>query len=231
MRLICHYNCRSGLAMKNWKATTTGLLLVAIGLAHGIWPQKLSLDWPSVALILGGVLLCFSGRMSKWLPYVKRLKVGEAEIELQEKLGDLRENIKELDEKGPKQLAEGVSAAESGQAVEEQYDLQRRILELAAQDREAALIRLSIEIEKELALLCNKIGFKGSPASWRRAVDALLQANVIEAPLAKALIEFRDVRNQVIHSGLRRPVRQQILLSAIDDGLIILRHLKALNRP
>jgi hypothetical protein len=43
-----------------------------------------------------------------------------------------------------------------------------------------------------------------------------------------ALLEFRDVRNQVIHSGLRRPVRQQIL-SAIDDGLIILRHLKALN--
>jgi hypothetical protein len=62
-------------------------------------------------------------------------------------------------------------------------------------------MRLSIEIEKELALLCNKIGSKGSPASWRRAVDALLQANVIEAPLAKALIEFRDVRNQVFIRG------------------------------
>jgi hypothetical protein len=88
---------------------------------------------------------------------------------------------------------------------------------------------LSIEIEKELARLSNKIGFKDSVFSWRKAVDSLLKAQVIEEPLGDALLEFRDVRNQVIHSALRRPVKQQILLSAIDDGLIILRHLKALH--
>jgi hypothetical protein len=110
---------------------------------------------------------------------------GEAEIELQEKLGDLRQNIKELNEKGPKKLAEGISTADSGRALDEQYDIESRILELAVKDREAALIRLSTEIEKELALLCNRIGFKGSPASWRKAVDALLQANMIERPSPK----------------------------------------------
>jgi uncharacterized protein YutE (UPF0331/DUF86 family) len=216
-----------GIPMKNWKGFLAGVLLVGVGLAHVIWPQKITLDWPSVTLIIAGMLLCFAGRVSALLPYIKKLKVGEAEIELQEKLGDLRENIKQLDEKGPLKLAAGTVASE--RAVDEQYDLESRILELAVKDREAALIRLSIEIEKELAQLCREIG-KAPSATWRRSVDELVQANIIESPLAKTLIEFRDVRNQVIHSGLRRPVKQQILLSAIDDGLIILRHLKALAK-
>jgi uncharacterized protein YutE (UPF0331/DUF86 family) len=209
--------------MKKWKTTTMGLFLLGVGLVHAIWPQRLAMDWPSVALIFGGVLFFFAEQVRKSLPYLKRLKIGEAEIELQEKLGDLRENIKELDEKGTKRPVDATSAVGA-----EQADLQSRILDLSAQDREAALIRLSIEIEKELARLSNKISFKDSVSSWRKAVDALLKAQVIEEPLGDALLEFRDVRNQVIHSGLRRPVRQQILLSAIDDGLIILRHLKAL---
>jgi uncharacterized protein YutE (UPF0331/DUF86 family) len=58
------------------------------------------------------------------------------------------------------------------------------------------LIRLSIEIEKELAQLCREIG-KAPSATWRRSVDELVQANIIESPLAKTLTEFRDVRNQV----------------------------------
>ena len=201
-----------------------GLFLLGVGLIHAGWPQRLAMDWPSVALIFGGVLFFFAEQLGEWLPYLKRLKIGEAEIELQEKLGDLRENIKELDEKGTKRLVDATSVVGA-----DQDDLQLKILDLSAQDREAALIRLSIEIEKELARLCNKISFKDSVSSWRKAVDSLLKAQVIEEPLGDALLEFRDVRNQVIHSGLRRPVKQQILLSAIDDGLIILRHLKALN--
>jgi hypothetical protein len=106
---------------------------------------------------------------------LKRLKIGEAEIELQEKLGDLRKNIKELDERGTKQTVDVTSVMGA-----EQADLQLKILDPSAQDREAALIRLSIEIEKELARLSNKISFKDSVSSWRKAVDALLKGKVIE---------------------------------------------------
>lgn len=214
----------AGVLMKSWKAAVAAVILLGAGFAHALWPQRLALDWPSVMLILAGIAVVFSREISKWLPYIKRLRVGEAEIELQEKLGELRVNIRQLDEKGTKRLADAAPAT----AIE-QVELQSKILDLSAKDREAALIRLSIEIEKELARLSNKVSYKDSVSSWRRAVDALLKAQVIEAPLGDALLEFRDVRNQVIHSGLRRPVKQQILLSAIDDGLVILQHLKALN--
>jgi len=212
--------------MKGWKTTTAGLLFVAIGLAHAVWPQRVFADWPTVALLALGVALLFGHRISIALPYIKRLKLGEAEIEMQEKLEDLRTNVEQLEEMLPAKTVAKSPAAEASVTGE---NLQINILELAAKDREAALIRLSIEIEKQLALLSQKAGLKETGATWRKTVDALSQAGVIEPPLSKAIIEFRDVRNQVIHSGLRRPVRREILTRAIDDGLIILRYLKGAN--
>lgn len=213
--------------MKDWKTIMAGLFFVAVGLTHAIWPQKVSADWPTVALLTLGVALLFRHRISAVLPYIKRLKLGEAEIEMREKLEYLRANVAKLEEKVPPKTVVNVPAPGPGGAGEKEESLQTRILELAVKDRDAALIRLSVEIERQLALLSQKAGLKETSATWRKTVDALLQADVIEPTLAKAIIEFRDVRNQVIHSGLRGPVKREIITRAIDDGLIILQYLKA----
>lgn len=212
--------------MKEWKTTTAGFFFVAVALIHAIWPQKVSVDWPAVALLTLGVAVLFGHRISAVLPYIKRLKLGEAEIEMREKLEDLRANIEQLEETLPAKTIVNAPVDEDDITREKEHGLQARILELAAKDRDAALIRLSLEIEKQLALLSQKSGFKDTSATWRKTVDALLHSGVIEPPLAKAIIEFRDVRNRLIHSGLRSPVKREILTRAIDDGLIILQHLK-----
>lgn len=136
--------------------------------------------------------------------------MGETEIEmqekLQEKLQDLRANVERLEEKTRQQR------------------------EFAGEDSgpgRKTLIRLSLEIEKELAQLCKKAGLTDTRFTWRKSVDGLVQAGAIDPALAKAILDFRDVRNQVIHSGLRRPVKQDILARAIDDGLIILQYLRS----
>src|SRR5437867_8044628 len=86
---------------KNWKTIVAGLLLVGFGIVHSVWPRHLSVDWPTVALLIVGLLFCFSGRVMGLIPYVKKLKVGDAEIELQEKLRDLRANVEQLEEEVP----------------------------------------------------------------------------------------------------------------------------------
>jgi hypothetical protein len=212
--------------MKSWKTTAAGLFFVAVGVMHAIWPQKVSADWPAVALLILGVGLLFARRISPMLPYIKRLKLGQAEVEMREKLEDLRINVEKLEGKLPAKLVPKAGTKEAMANAEKEEDLQTRILELAVTDRESALIRLSIEIEKQLALLSQRVGSKETNATWRRTVDVLLQAGVIEPTLAKAVIEFRDVRNRVIHSGLRSPVRREVLTRAIDNGLIILQYLK-----
>ena len=206
--------------INNYKSLVTGLLLVGFAIAHSIWPQRVSLDWPTVALVIVGVLLCFSRRAMALLPYLKRLKVGEAEIELQEKLSDLRANVEQIEEEVPHRRAHT--------SVDRIVDttVESTILDLATKDKEAAVVRLAIELEKEMVLLCRKLGIEPQGTTWRELVNSLAGNKIIEPPLARALIEFRDVRNQVIHSGVRGPVQESMLTRTLDDGLQLLRLLK-----
>lgn len=197
-----------------------GLLLVSVGVAHAIWPQRLSLDWPTVALLISGFLFCFSNRVAVLLPYVKKLKLGEAEIELQEKLSDLRANVEKLEEKAPPR--EVYKARLNVEHIAD-TSVESTILDLATKDKGAALVRLAIEIEKEMALLCKELGITLQRSTWREMVEALEREGLLDASFARALMEFRDVRNRVIHSGLRGGVQENMLSRALDDGLQLLR--------
>lgn len=207
----------------NGKTLLAGLLLVSTGIVHSIWPQRLSLDWPTVTLLIVGLLFCFSDKVVALLPYVKRLKLGEAEIELQAKLSDLRANVEQLEEETP--AREERRAPLNAQRIED-TTVESAILDLATKDKAAALVRLAIEIERQMALLCKGLGINLQRSTWREMIDALSQKGVFEPPLAKTLIEFRDVRNQVIHSGLRGRVQENMLTRTLDDGLQLLRLLK-----
>jgi len=211
----------------NLKTLAAGLVLVGLGVAHSIWPQRVSLDWPAVALLITGVLFCFSKQVAALLPYVKRLKVGDAEIEIREKLSDLRANVEQLEKEAPKIEAPLTHSKAETFADTAAVSL---ILDLATKDKSAALVMLAVEIEKEMAQLCKALGIELRSPTWRQLVDALTQKQILEPPLARALIEFRDVRNQVIHSGLRGPVQESLLTPTIDNGLQLLRLLKATAR-
>lgn len=211
--------------MKHWKPVGAGILLFLLGLFHAIWPRFLTLDWPTVALLGLGAAFCFASKFPEMMPYVKRLKLGEAEIELRGATDEIGQNLEKVAEAQPvKKMAEALvdsRASVSGDGIEAQ------ILDLAAKDREAALIRLGIEIEKLLAVLCKQTNLADTSGTWQKTVAVLVQKGVLDSSLGKAIIEFRNVRNQVIHSGLRGPVKKDILARAIDEGLKILQYLRA----
>jgi hypothetical protein len=206
------------------RSVATGLLLASLGIVHSLWPRVLWLDWPAVVLIVSGALLCFSARMVALLPYVKRLKLGEAEIELQDKVRDLNQNIEQLEEVSSDGRARHAKVSLKGIT---DTTPESTILELASKDKCAALVRLAIEIEKEMAQLCSESGANLHGPTWRQMVEALTQKGILDPVFANALIEFRDVRNRVIHSGLRGPIKDDLLTGAIDSGLQLLRRLKA----
>lgn len=206
-------------SMKNWKATVAGLALAALGIVHSLWPQHLSMDWPSVTLLVAGVFFCFSGHVAAFLPYIKRLKLGQAEIEIQEKLGVLSKNVKQLEDAPEKAIRHASSTATDTTDT----SIESTILDIASKDKAAALIRLGIELEGRIALLCKEANVMPAHRTWRDSINTLTRAKILDPTLANALIEFRDVRNRVIHSGLRAPVQQSMLTRAIDDGLNLLR--------
>ena len=198
--------------------------MILLALGHAISPQHIALDWPDVSLLIIGAALLFSKELSAGLPYLKKLKLGEAEIELKEKLDDLNTSLNKIEEKPPK-------TGPTQSIVEKLADtsIESKVLEIAAKDKGAALVALSIEIEKELALLCKKNNISLSRGTWREMIEILAAKRVLNPELTKPLLEFRDVRNRVIHSGLHGPVWRTLLDSALDSGLKLLRLLKEIG--
>lgn len=168
--------------MKNWKATVAGWILATLGIAHSLWPQHLSMDWPSVTLLIAGVFFCFSDHVAAFLPYVKRLKLGQAEIEIQEKLGDLSKNVKQLEDTPEKAKHHASPTATDVTDT----SIESTILDIASKDKAAALIRLGIEIEKRIALLCKEANVMPAHRTWRDSINTLKRAKILEPALGNA---------------------------------------------
>jgi hypothetical protein len=208
--------------LKSWRTSIAGVVLVAWSASHSLWPQHVALDWPSVSLLAAGLLLLFADKLSAMLPHIKRVRIGEAEIELQQKLSGLTAEVRQLE------------VTREGRAkVDRLADVttESAILDLAARGAAAALVRLGIEIEREMLLRCRELGVDLGRPTWPEMIHALTDKKVLSGALGRALIEFRDVRNQVIHAGVRGPVQKEMLTRTIDSGLRLLRLLKAADGP
>src|SRR5690348_15099969 len=131
-------------------------LVLIVAVAHVLSPKHAELDWPTVALIGIVVLLIWSPELAKFFPFVKRLKIGEAEIEMHESVLRLHEDVQKAEELAPQLYIQ--SNLEAPAAVSEDS-----ILELASRDKESAIVRLGIEIEKGLVTLLQKAGVADTP--------------------------------------------------------------------
>jgi hypothetical protein len=95
-------------------------------------------------------------------------------------------------------------------------------------DKEMMLVRIGIEIERMLVQLDHGDSLSKRPIVWSRTVGNLAERGVITSQIAKALVEFRDVGNQLIHpSG--GSVTDALIASAVDSGIKLLRLLTGLR--
>ena len=192
---------------------TLAVVVFVIALAHTIFPTRVQIDWPTIALIGICILLIFAPKLSWILPFVKRIKLGEAEVEMQESIQRLHHDVKRAES------AVGIAGHEPGGSEE-------RILDLASRDKESAIVRLAIEIEKELETLYRRADpGTDPPKSIRELVEELESRGVLSPAVTKAIIEFRDVRNRVIHPRAGQ-VHAYAVSSALDSGIRILRLLR-----
>jgi hypothetical protein len=204
------------------------LLAFAILVAHIVWPNRASVDWPTIALLAILIALIGAPELSKFLPLIKRLKLGEAEIEMQESVQRLHQEVEKAEGSSGKELFLRIinyAYLPSGKGSATSED---SILELASRDKESAVVRLMIELEKELATLYQKNGLGSEPPKTiRELVDQLASRKVLSDSTAAAIIEFRNVRNKIIHPKHSGIIPESVLTSAIDSGIRLLRILRA----
>lgn len=209
------------------------IFLIVLGvliLSHVTFPAHAQLDWPTVALLAIFVSVLFWPELKGILPTIKKVRIGNTEIETWESVRKLHQDVEK---------AEGLSIASTGAPVELRaaetaapFERAQRILTLASKDKEMAILRISTEIEKELTALFQRAGVGQSPPhTIRGTVDILLSKGILPQELAAAIIEFRNVRNKVAHPIRGDSVDESVLTSTIDSGVRILQLLLQLKQP
>ena len=220
-----------GLPPQTWRyAAALVALLVAV--SHILWPDRVWLDWPAIVLLVISFALACGLELSTILPFVKRLRFGEAEIAMRDSVMRLHEEVEN---------AENVTVAHAerrwahGRTDQTGVPAERsegRILALAARDKEPALVLLAIEIEKELLSLFRRAGLGDNlPRTIRETVQQMVSKELLPPEVGRAIIDFRDVRNKVIHPVRQCAVNNATLTSAIDSGIRILRLLRSEQTP
>jgi hypothetical protein len=208
-------------------------ILFLFAVAHSVYPTKFQLDWPTVTLLAIALAVCFMPELRTFMPHVKSLKVGSAEIEMRELTTVLNASVTKSEESGS--TVEAVIVSEVSK--EEQYkrlantNVEAHIADLAAKDKQAALLRLSVELEKELFVLHGQLGLRNETKgvlSFRQLVSHLRRHGAINTETEISLLEFREVRNQISHAATLYPA--SILTSAIDSGIRLLRVIRGVPR-
>jgi hypothetical protein len=221
-----------------------GLLLVGAAL-HAFKPSWITLDWQTIVMILVGIFLIFVP-LNDLGAVIESLEIGKTKI--------LFRKVKQLDQSVERAVNSRIGAAASVGPVDAVAEYteepaqpepptanraprsdwgdffeDQRNRTLFDTDPDMMLVRLGIEIERALAQLAPEL-IQGSarPMVWSYAVRKLEQSNVITPQIARALIEFRDVRNRLIHPT-GGSVTAAMVASAVDSGIKLLRLLKGLR--
>jgi hypothetical protein len=108
-------------------------------------------------------------------------------------------------------------------------NFEQHLLEEAAASPTVAIMRLTLEIDRELRKLLAVTGRLGQyRGEMPEAIELLEMANGIKLPreLKDTLTQFWSLRNHVVHSQ----VSEHLALRALDYGLRILRMVKSIPR-
>lgn len=212
------------------KAVVSGTILIVVAVIRAFSPNRVLLDWPVLVALCAGIALLFLPQIIYALPFIKKVRWGDKEIEIQARVEVLSEGVEKLKQEPPSKLSnQGEGELELRERLLEDK-IESKILELSKYDKESALLRLAIEIEKELLILCRAMDVEPERRTWRALVTELLKKDVLSKPMADAILEFRDVRNSVIHSGFGGPILEDSLTRTIENGLALLRSIRLTPR-
>src|SRR5260370_18234418 len=198
----------------NWKRSLIIVVCLVLVIVREVWPH---LQFDATTLWLIGVAAAFLliPDFRIMLPYIKRIKLWEAEIELKEKveeLGDQTEKVQNSVSQGSVNVAEDVSATIN------------EITKIALVSPKAAFMSLSTQIEQitNKRLKDNNVDTGQRYIPLPQAIAIGEKEGIFPKEIGLLVKNFWNVRNKVAHGVLSKD-EDSILLSLIFTGIDILR--------
>jgi len=195
------------------------VICMGIIVVRAVWPE-LRFDNISVILLVLAAVSALLPELYKHIGKIKKVKIGDVEVELEEKLKKLA---------GETEAAESAVQDRKGQLVMEttQEDFVIQRLEQAGTDPRAALLLIAIEIERTVRDLAEASDIphprRTHPVS--RLLAMLADRQVVDERLVGLFRDFWSVRNAVVH-GHHFELSEGKLYELIELGMRLLRLLQ-----
>lgn len=211
---------------KRWLMIVVCLGLVIVRLLR----PDLKVDVITVWLLVIATLFFLLPEMRLMTPYIKRIRVGDTEIELKEQIKDLGKKVERVEDVVVSQSEQvNVSAGpadETNRAAQQETissDVEEIARILSASPR-AALLLLSAKLEQQINRRLKNAGVEvgGRNATTTRLVEAGVSAGVFPPEFATAFRDFWSARTRIAH-GAAPDIDDKTITSLVSIGLDLLR--------
>ena len=196
------------------------VICFALVAALAIWPE-LRFDNISLALLVVAIVAILLPEFRVAFGRVKKLKLGEFEVELAERLKELAGNTEAVESSLIRKNRESI-------VTEPREEEIARWLATAGSDPRASLLVLAIEIEKTVRDIAQAADVPESkrPYPLSRQLTMLAEREFIDPRIVPLFRDFWTIRNSVVH-GHHFELSEGKLYELVELGLRILRLLRA----
>jgi hypothetical protein len=199
-----------------WKRWIVVLFCLALIVARYIYPS-VQVDTTTVWLVVIAALAFLLPDLKAFTPYIKRVKIGDTEVELKDEIGKLSEEVDKAREAASRRLK-----AKDPEVLKKASLEAEAILENISQDPRATLLLLSSRIEKQLKNRLTETGTNLERVYSLRELSRLaMSQGILPEDFASALDDFIAVRNRVAH-GDAFDVNDNVIYSLISIGARLL---------
>jgi F0F1-type ATP synthase membrane subunit b/b' len=199
-----------------WKRWIVVIFCVTLIATRYVYPN-VQVDTTTVWLVIIAVLAFLLPDLKAFTPYIKRVKIGDTEIELKDEIGKLSNEVDKVKEAASKKLE-----AKSPQALNKASKEAESILENLNKDPRATLLLLSSRIEKQLKLRLVEADINIERVFSLRELSRLATSlGILPEEFVQALDDFIAVRNRVAH-GEAFDVNDNVIYSLISIGARLL---------
>ena len=197
------------------KRILIAIVCLALAVIRIIKPDSI-IDGNTVWLLVIAVVVIVGPDLKVLIPYIKRIKIGDTEIELAEKTAKIGQEIDKVKEE--------VSVDQNWEIPDRTTDEVNEVLNDAKTNPRAAFLLLATKIEEEVRSRLQKAGFSQSRqfTSLPRLVEFGVEKQVFPAQVLSIFKEFWYVRNKVAH-GQAADIDNDTILSLIAVGTDILK--------
>jgi hypothetical protein len=198
---------------KRWIVVFVCLILITI---RYIYPT-FQIDTTTVGLVVVGAVAFLLPDLKSLVPYIRRIKIGEAELELRDEIEKLSNEV----EKAQQATAEKKIDKVNLQAIK-QASLETEAILENQRDPRSSLLLLSSKIERQLKNRLAEARVQTEKVySLRQLAREAVAHEIFSKDLLSAIDDFASIRNRVAH-GEAFDVDDNVIYSLISLGIQIL---------